>query len=187
MSSSATQQNEFNAEWQRLSAFQKSESFPSEDATSRDKSMLACRLIRGYELFEQEGTTSLSPNETRIYNESTSNKIPAATAQFDQRIQLPDTFSFALAAQEIIKEPFFSVADTILLITDTDELNSDRIRKHFEKIGPLLFDRTTIMGPYKEQWAIAFHKTDQHDEKIHCTWAAVFLLEALATAVPWKH
>jgi hypothetical protein len=56
MSSSSTQQKEFNAEWQRLSAFQNSESFPSEDATSRDKSMLACGLIRGYELFDQEGT-----------------------------------------------------------------------------------------------------------------------------------
>jgi hypothetical protein len=187
MSSSSTQQNAFNSGWQRHTAFQEMELFPDENATNRDTSMHACGLIRGYELLEKGDDPTQAPNKKHAHSQSRHNKIATVTNQNDPEIRLPNISSFALAAQEIIKEPFFEVADTILLITDTDELNSTRIKKHFDKIGPLLFDRTTIQGPYAEQWAIAFHKTDRRDEMIHCTWSAVFLLEALVTAVPWKH
>jgi hypothetical protein len=187
MSSSSTQQTSFNAEWQRLAAFQDMELFPDENATNRDTSMLACGLIRGYELIVNDDVSAQTPCKKQAQSQSHHNKIATFAEQNDPEIKLPDISSFAFAAQKIIKEPFFNAADTILLITDTDELNSNRIKKHFNKIGPLLFDRTTIQGPYNEQWAIAFHKTDRRDEMIHCTWSAVFLLEALATAVPWKH
>ena len=100
---------------------------------------------------------------------------------------LPTTSSFAAAASELMREDFFKEADTILILTDTDCLSSERISKHFMHIGPILFDRTTISGFHDEHWAILYHKTDNHDPKIHCTWAAVFLLEALIAAAPWKH
>ena len=134
MSSNATQQTAFNAEWQRLAAFQDMEPFPDENATNRDTSMLACGLIRGYELLENEDAPTQTPSKKHAHSQSYHNKIATVTEQNDPEIKLPNISSFALAAQEIIKEPFFKAADAILLITDTDELNSNRIKKHFNKI-----------------------------------------------------
>ena len=76
MSSSTTQQNVYNAEWQRLAAFHNMETYPNENATNRDKNTLACGLIRGYELLENEEVLTQTPNKTHPHDKSFSNKIP---------------------------------------------------------------------------------------------------------------
>jgi hypothetical protein len=142
--------------------------FPKGNAKERDRECHAGGFVRGYELH---------PPPT----------VSAFTETLHEPIPLPDVSSFSAAAAAIILETFFQAADTIVILTDTDPLSSSRLMKHFEKLGPILFDRTTITGPCCEQWAIAFHQTNAHDSKIHCAWSAIFLLEALMTAVPWKH
>ena len=167
-----TQQVAYETERQRWGHFVTSKLFPPGSAEQRDLASSSHGLIKGYELKQNKE------------HDLCSEHLPTAELS---AIRLPNLNSFAHAAAEIVKEPFFVMSDAIMVLTDSDPLSSDRIMKHFEKLGPILFDRTTIQGPFSEQWAIAFHRSHQHDDKVHCTWAAVFLLEALMTAVPWKH
>jgi hypothetical protein len=183
MGDSPAQQVAFNSEWQRLNHLQNASVFPVGDAKQRDSVTNSCGLVRGYELRPEptSGPTELNSST------SNSNKIHPRQPEHLPTIEMPSLEFFIYAAKSIVEEPFFALAYTILVITDTDALSSSRIQKHFDKIGPILFDRTTIQGPFGEQWAVAFQRTNQHDQKIHCTWSAVFLIEALATTAPWKH
>ena len=172
--------NPFLAHWDRLCQFINSDTFPPGTAEERDAHMQAHGLLQHYNLMQAEEATAAKIRAQQ--NTSRANKM-----QNYPPINLPSIASFTVAAAAIIKEPTFEKADTIVILTDTEDLSSSRILKHFEKLGPLLYDRTTMQGPRSEQWSIAFHKIEGHDHKIHCTWAAVFLIEALITAVPWKH
>ena len=170
----------FLTHWDRLCKFLESETFPPGLAEDKDAYMQAHGLLEHYNLQHSEEAKA---NKAKVQQStSRTNKIQNYPA-----IRLPSITSFAEAAAEIIAETTFEKADTIIVLTDTEDLSSTRILKHFGKLGPLLYDRTTVQGPYSEQWTIAFHRIEGHDHKIHCTWAAVFLIEALITAVPWKH
>ena len=157
-----------------------SETYPTDTARERDAYMQGYGFLEHYNI-------QLADDQNSGYTQAQQSTSRANKMHSGPTVSLPDTSSFAIAASAIIQEPMFKQADTVLILTDTDDLSSTRILKHFEKLGPLLFDRTTIQGPHQEQWSIAFHKTEGHDHRIHCTWAAVFLIEALITAVPWKH
>ena len=154
-------------EYERLGNFFAAERFPPGTSYQIDTFSQLQGLYSGYEV-EAEQTVEIPRQQ------------PAT-------VDPPDSMSFCEAAVQLVQEPFFQHAKTILVLTDTHKLTSDRVLPHFQKIGPLLFDRTTIKGPFEEQWAVAFHQIEGHDPRIHCTWAAVFLLEALITAAPYKH
>ena len=172
MGDSSAQQIAFSSEWQRLHHLQNSNVFPAGNAKQRDNESNSCGLIRGYELCPDPTS---GPNKATSTT-SNSNKIHPRQPELLPDIVMPSLEFFVHAAKFIIDEPFFASADTILVITDTDPLSSPRIQKHFDKLGPILFDRTTIKGPYGEQWGLAFQKTSDQDPKIHCTWSAVFLI-----------
>ena len=138
----------FSSESSRWINFLRTEIFPPGTAEQRDSHSQSGGFIKGYEINP--------PNSTP--------PTPEARPSTQANITLPDIRSFSTAAAAIIKEPFFQAADTIVVLTNTDPLSSKRVMKHFDKLGPVLFDRTTIKGPYHEQWAIAFHQTDIHDD-----------------------
>ena len=100
---------------------------------------------------------------------------------------LADTSCFLPAALAILQDPAFEQAHTIMLLTDSRKLDHPKVWGHFQHTAPLLADRTTIVGPAKEQWALFFANTADRDDRIHSVWAAVFLLECLIAAFPNKH
>ena len=180
MGDSPAQQVAFNSEWQRLNHLQNASVFPVGDAKQRDCVTNSCGLVRGYELRSEPTScpTKLSSGT------SNSNKIHQRQTDHLPSIEMPSLEFFIYAAKSIVEEPIFTKADTILVITDTETLASSRIQRHFDKIGPILFDRTTIQGPFGEQWGIAFQRTNGQDPKIHCAWSAVFLIRHLPSQLP---
>ena len=115
-------------------------------------------------------------SKTRI-NTSEKSKLPT----------IPSVNEFCQIAINIMEQDNFKNAHTVQLLTDSRELSCQCISKHFELIGPILLDRTTIIGSFGEQWTCIFEQTNKLQDNIHTTWAAVFILEALATAAPFKH
>ena len=90
-------------------------------------------------------------------------------------------------AVDIMKMPEFAEATVINLKTDTRQLTDPKIMYHLKHLhGPLL-NRTEWQGQYKEKWAMIYVNTSVLPGCIHAVWAAVFLIEALATAFPNKH
>ena len=128
--------NPFLAHWDRLCKFIESDSFPQGSAEERDAYMQAHGLLQHYNIQHADGSSACKIRAQQ--GTSRTNKM-----QNHPVVCLPNIASFASAAAALIKEPSFEKADTIVVLTDTEDLSSSRILKHFEKLGPLLYDRTT--------------------------------------------
>jgi len=103
---------------------------------------------------------------------------------------IPSSFSLQPIAEiaiEILEMPELAEATVVNLITYTRELTDPKIRYHLNYLAPSLLNRTEWQGKHQEKWAMIYANTSKLPGCIHAVWAAVFLIEALATAFPNKH